>query len=164
MSNILKYKRRSTFRISKMNNRSIIFDHVHLQQKRSEINIMYSQECLRLRLYCIIQPSAERWESGVRQGRWNWLGYILRDIRRAECQMKTKTYLKKDCWERTKKGVLEELGNSQSSCTRQKMLVRQHEGLMHLLVWQDMMMMMMMMMIFLPRFTTFAIARISSWT
>ena len=60
MSNILKYKRRSTFRISKMNNRSIIFDHVHLQQKRSEINIMYSQECLRLRLYCIIQPSAER--------------------------------------------------------------------------------------------------------
>ena len=31
MSNILKYKRRSTFRISKMNNRSIIFEHVHLQ-------------------------------------------------------------------------------------------------------------------------------------
>ena len=81
---------------------------------------MYSQECLQLWLYWIIQPSAEWRESGVWQGRWNWLGYILRDIRRAECDMKTKTYLEKDCWERTKKSVLEELGNSQSSCMRQK--------------------------------------------
>lgn len=103
-----------------MNNRSIIFDHVHLQQKRSEINIMYSLECLRLWLYWIIQPSAEQRESGVRQGRWNWLGYILRDIRRAEGEMKTKTYLEKDCWERAKQSVLEEKGNSQSSCMRQK--------------------------------------------
>ena len=39
---------------------------------------------------------------------------------------------------------MEEVGNSKSSCMRQKVLVRQHERLMRLQARQDTMMMMMM--------------------
>ena len=71
--------------------------------------------------------------------------------------MKTKTYLEKGRWEKAKQSGLEELRSSQSSCTRPKVLVRQRGGHMQLLARWD-----MMMMIFLARFTTFAIAHISS--
>ena len=47
---------------------------------------------------------------------------------------------------RVKQSRVEELGSRQSGCARQKVLVRQRGGLMHLLAWWDMMMMMMMMM------------------
>ena len=50
-----------------------------------------------------------------------------------------------DGWERVKQSGVEELGSSQSGCTRQKVLVRQRGGLMRLLARWDMMMMMMMM-------------------
>ena len=64
--------------------------------------------------------------------------------RRSEGERKTKNYLEKDCRERAKQSRVEELGSSQSGCTRQKVLVRQRGGLKKRL---DMMMMMMMMMI-----------------
>ena len=46
----------------------------------------------------------------------------------------TKDYLEKDSQERTKQSWVDELGSSQSGCTRQKVLVRQRGGLMRLLV------------------------------
>ena len=55
-----------------------------------------------------------------------------------------KNYLEKDCRERVKQSEVEELGSSQSGCTREKVLVRQRGGQ---LARQDMMMMMMIMMI-----------------
>ena len=67
----------------------------------------------------------------------NWLGcerllYSIRmDSGRSEGKRKTKKYLEKE----------EELGGSQSGCTRQKVLVRQqHGGLMRQLARWDMMM------------------------
>ena len=67
----------------------------------------------------------------------NWLGcerllYSIRmDSGRSEGKRKTKKYLEKDSRERAKQSGVEELGGSQSGCTRQKVLVRQqHGGLM----------------------------------
>ena len=47
----------------------------------------------------------------------------------------------KDKQERLKQSGAEKLGSSQSGCTRQKVLVKQYEGLMCLLAQWDMMMM-----------------------
>ena len=54
----------------------------------------------------------------------------------------TKSYSEKDCRERVKQSEVEELGSSQSGCTREKVLVRQRGGQ---LGRQDMMIMMMIM-------------------
>ena len=45
----------------------------------------------------------------------------------------TKSYSEKDFRERVKQSEVEELGSSQSGCTRQKVLVRQRGGLIRLL-------------------------------
>ena len=77
----------------------------------------------------------------------NWLGcerllYSIRmDSGRSEGKRKTQKYLEKDSRERAKQSGVEELGGSQSGCTRQKVLVRQqHGGLMRQLARWDMMM------------------------
>ena len=75
----------------------------------------------------------------------NWLGcerllYSIRmDSGRSEGKRKTKKYLEKDSRERAKQSGVEELGGSQSGCTRQKVLVRQRGGLMSKLARWDMM-------------------------
>ena len=68
--------------------------------------------------------------------------------KRSEGERKTKNYLEKDYRERVKQSRVEELGSSQSGCTRQKVLVRQRGGLKKR---RDMMMMMMMMMMMIRR-------------
>ena len=77
----------------------------------------------------------------------NWLGcerplYSIRmDSGRSEGKRKTKKYLEEDSRERAEQSGVEELGGSQSGCTRQKVLVRQqHGGLMRQLARWDMMM------------------------
>jgi len=76
----------------------------------------------------------------------NWLGcerllYSIRmDSGRLEGKRKTKKYLEKDSRERAKQSGVEELGGSQSGCTRQKVLVRQRGDLMRQLARWDMMM------------------------
>ena len=77
----------------------------------------------------------------------NWLGcerllYSIRmDSGGSEGKRKTQKYLEKDSRERAKQSGVEELGGSQSGCTRKKVLVRQqHGGLMRQLARWDMMM------------------------
>ena len=50
------------------------------------------------------------------------------DSLRSEGKRITKNVLEKDSRERTKQSWVEELGSSQSGCTRQKVLIRQRGG------------------------------------
>ena len=72
----------------------------------------------------------------VRRRRWNWLGHILRKEGENDCftalvwipegrrtKEEPKNYLERDNGERAKQSWVEELGSSQSGCTRQKVLV-----------------------------------------
>ena len=51
---------------------------------------------------------------------------LLNDSWRLKGERKTKNYLEKDSWERTKQSRVEKLESSQSGCTRKKLLARQH--------------------------------------
>ena len=77
----------------------------------------------------------------VPRRRWNWLGHILRREGENDCftalgcspEGRRAKYWEKNGRERAKQSRVKELGSSQSDCTRQGVLVRQHGGLMCLL-------------------------------
>jgi len=65
---------------------------------------------------------------------------------RSKSEREAKDNLEKDGGEGKKQGGVEELGSSQSSSTKQGVLVGKRDGLMRLLARQELMMMMMMHM------------------
>lgn len=67
---------------------------------------------------------------------------IVVNTRWSKGERKTKEHLEKDCQVREKQGGVEDLGCGQSDGIEQRMLVRECDGLMHLLARRESMMMM----------------------